>query len=116
MSSTDGPASAHEFPRPYTGEAETADTVSQPTGILNPGDVGRRVAVERRRQKLCRVETARRVRMSPGYLAYLEERPADPTVGTCIRLADALGIPVPALRGGGTSSLPVKATRCCILS
>ncbi|SEE72568.1 hypothetical protein SAMN05428938_8339 [Streptomyces sp. KS_5] len=100
------PGTAHEFSRPYTGEAETADTVSQPTGILNPGDVGRRVAVERRRQKLCRVETARRARMSPGYLAYLEERPADPTVGTLIRLADALGIPVTALRGGGIELPP----------
>ncbi|MGW4173793.1 pyridoxamine 5'-phosphate oxidase family protein [Streptomyces chartreusis] len=97
---------AHEFSRPSTDEEETAAAASQPTGTFNPGDIGRRVAVERRRKKLSRVETARRARMSPGYLAYLEERPADPTVATVIRLADALGIPVTALRGGGADLPP----------
>ncbi|MFD5856854.1 pyridoxamine 5'-phosphate oxidase family protein [Streptomyces chartreusis] len=100
------PGTSHEISRQYTGEAETADTASQPTGTSNPGDVGRHMAVERRRQKLSRGETARRARMSPGYLAYLEERPADPTVGTLIRLADALGVPVTALRGGGIDLPP----------
>jgi nitroimidazol reductase NimA-like FMN-containing flavoprotein (pyridoxamine 5'-phosphate oxidase superfamily) len=38
--------------------------------------------------------------MSPSYLEYLEERPADPSVATLIRLADALGTTVTSLRGG----------------
>ncbi|MFF3821489.1 pyridoxamine 5'-phosphate oxidase family protein [Streptomyces bluensis] len=72
----------------------------------NPGDIGRRVAAERRRQGLSREETARRARMSPEYLAYLEERPADPTVATVINLAAALGISPAVLRGGGADLPP----------
>jgi nitroimidazol reductase NimA-like FMN-containing flavoprotein (pyridoxamine 5'-phosphate oxidase superfamily) len=44
--------------------------------------------------------------MSPGYLAYLEERPADPTLATLVRLADALGTTVATLRGGGIDLPP----------
>ncbi|MFD9389495.1 pyridoxamine 5'-phosphate oxidase family protein [Streptomyces sp. NPDC060000] len=72
----------------------------------HPADIGRRVAVERRRRQLSREETARRARMSPGYLAYLEERPADPSMSTLIRLADALGTTVTTLRGGGLDLPP----------
>lgn len=100
------PGTVHEPSRPYTGEAEAVSAAAQPTGTPNPGDIGRRLAVERRRQKLSREETARRARMSPHYLAYLEEQPADPTVTTLIRLADALGTTVSALRGGGIDLPP----------
>ncbi|MEU1515603.1 DUF1918 domain-containing protein [Streptomyces sp. NPDC005811] len=75
-------------------------------GTADPGDLGRRVAAERRRRGLGLAETARRARMSPGYLAYLEEHPADPSVAALIRLADALGTTVAALRGGGTGLPP----------
>jgi nitroimidazol reductase NimA-like FMN-containing flavoprotein (pyridoxamine 5'-phosphate oxidase superfamily) len=44
--------------------------------------------------------------MAPEYLAYLEEQPADPSLGTLIRLADALGTSVTALRGGGIDLPP----------
>lgn len=50
---------------------------------------------------MTRTETARRARMAPDYLAYLEERQADPSLASLIRLADALGVSVEALRGGG---------------
>lgn len=88
------------------GDAGAAPGAAPPTGTPNPGDIGRRLAVERHRQRLSRGETARRARMSPDYLAYLEERPADPTVATLIRLADALGTTVAALRGGGIDLPP----------
>ncbi|MBX7553323.1 DUF1918 domain-containing protein [Streptomyces sp. NPDC004232] len=93
-------------PQPDAGEARGASAVAPPTGAAGPGDIGRRVAVERRRQGLSREETAGRARMSPDYLAYLEERPADPTFATLIRLADALGTSVAALRGGGMDLPP----------
>ncbi|MFJ6836775.1 DUF1918 domain-containing protein [Streptomyces sp. NPDC091209] len=67
----------------------------------NPGDIGRRLTAERERQGLTRTETARRARMAPDYLAYLEERHADPSLASLIRLADALGVSLEALRGGG---------------
>ncbi|GGW42224.1 DNA-binding protein [Streptomyces lucensis JCM 4490] len=92
--------------RPGTGGAADASRAAAPAGRADPGDIGRRVAAERRRQGLSREETARRARMSPDYLAYLEERPADLTPATVIRLADALGTTVAALRGAGTDLPP----------
>ncbi|MFE0252356.1 pyridoxamine 5'-phosphate oxidase family protein [Streptomyces sp. NPDC059010] len=99
------------FPGPdahvqHVGQAETVSEAGRPAGTPSPGDIGRRVAVERRRQRLGREETARRARMSPEYLKYLEERPADPTAATLIRLADALGTTVGTLRGGGVDLPP----------
>ncbi|WP_406411420.1 pyridoxamine 5'-phosphate oxidase family protein [Streptomyces sp. NBC_01614] len=88
------------------GDAGAAPGAAPPTRTPNPGDIGRRVAVERHRQRLSRGETARRARMSPDYLAYLEEQPADPTVATLIRLADALGTTVADLRGSGIDLPP----------
>ncbi|MEU0647688.1 DUF1918 domain-containing protein [Streptomyces umbrinus] len=72
----------------------------------DPGDIGRRVAAERTRLGLTRAETARRAGMAPEYLAYLEERTADPTVASLINLAAALGTSVEALRGGGLDVPP----------
>ncbi|MGW4754722.1 pyridoxamine 5'-phosphate oxidase family protein [Streptomyces chartreusis] len=96
----------HGPPGTDTSEAEPAPEAAPQAGAPNPGDVGRRVAVERRRHGLSRGEAARRARMSPDYLAYLEEHPADPTVATLIRLADALGTTVTALRGAGIDTPP----------
>ncbi|MEV6591379.1 pyridoxamine 5'-phosphate oxidase family protein [Streptomyces acidicola] len=92
--------------RPGTDEAEGVSGRHPSAEPPNPGDIGRRAAAERRRQGLSREETARRARMSPEYLAYLEEQPADPTVATVINLAAALGISPAALRGGGAGLPP----------
>ncbi|MGI5413681.1 pyridoxamine 5'-phosphate oxidase family protein [Streptomyces chartreusis] len=96
----------HGPPGTDTNEAEPVPDTAPQAGAPNPGDVGRRVAVERRRHGLSRGEAARRARMSPDYLAYLEEHPSDPTVATLIRLADALGTTVTALRGAGVDTPP----------
>lgn len=105
-----GPGSAHEPSRPRTeqpGGQRSAEARGTPLDRPpNPGDIGRRVATERTRQGLTREETARRARMAPEYLAYLEEHPADPTVASLIRLADALGTTTVALRGGGIDLPP----------
>ncbi|CAL9373549.1 DUF1918 domain-containing protein [Streptomyces sp. enrichment culture] len=77
-----------------------------PAGPPDPGDIGRRLAAERERQGLSREETARRARMAPDYLAYLEEHPGDPSTATLIRLAAALRTNVRALRGGGAGLPP----------
>jgi len=90
-----------------TGEqAGAGSDGTQPGKAPNSGDIGRRVAAERERQGLSLAETARRARMAPDYLAFLEERQADPSVATLIRLADALGTSVAALRGGGIDLPP----------
>lgn len=98
------PRTAREA-QPDTDEAAVPPAVP-PSGAADPGDIGRRVAAERRRQGISREETARRARMSISYLTYLEERPADPTFATLIGLADALGTTVAALRGGGIDLPP----------
>lgn len=100
-------ARIHHLGHGKPGDTHTlSDAEATPSATPRPGDIGRRVAVERGRQRLGREETARRARMSVGYLEYLEEQPADPSVATLIRLADALGTTVTALRGGDTDLPP----------
>jgi hypothetical protein len=101
------PGTGHVPSGRSTGQAEAATGVTAPRVTEpNPGDVGRRVAVERERRGLSRDETARRAAIAPDYLAYLEEHPADPSLATLIRLASALGTSVAALRGGGIDLPP----------
>ncbi|GAB2776708.1 pyridoxamine 5'-phosphate oxidase family protein [Streptomyces chlorus] len=95
------PGTAREPSRPPGAAGAGADS-----GAPHTGDLGRRVATERERQGLTRTETARRARMAPAYLAYLEEHQADPSLATLINLAGALNTTVQALRGGGTEMPP----------
>ncbi|MCP8707853.1 DUF1918 domain-containing protein [Streptomyces thermocarboxydus] len=85
---------------------DAAEQNAAAPGTPNPGDIGRRVAGERRRRGLSREETARRARISPQYLAYIEEQPAEPTTATLLALAGALGTTAAALRGGGVDRPP----------
>ncbi|WP_127361146.1 DUF1918 domain-containing protein [Actinacidiphila soli] len=101
-----GPGRPHELSRPGMDEVGAVSDRIPIDGASNPGDIGRRVAVERKRQGLTRAETARRARMAPDYLAYLEEHPADPSLASLISLAAALGTTVAALRGGGIDLPP----------
>ncbi|MFE9922493.1 pyridoxamine 5'-phosphate oxidase family protein [Streptomyces sp. NPDC005774] len=87
-------------------ETDAGAGAPSPAGAPDPGDIGRRVATERQRRGLSREETARRARMAPDYLAYLEEHPGDPSLATLIRLAAALGTSVQALRGSGIDLPP----------
>ncbi|MFD4760981.1 pyridoxamine 5'-phosphate oxidase family protein [Streptomyces sp. NPDC058439] len=100
------PDRSHEPARPGMAEAGAESARTRLDGAPNPGDIGRRVAMERERQGLSRAETARRARMAPEYLAYLEQQPADPSLASLISLADALGTTVAALRGGGIDLPP----------
>ncbi len=58
---------------------------------------------------MTRDELARRSGLSPGYLAYLEENPAEVTTGTLVRLAAALESTVSYLLGEGTGLPPGRA-------
>ncbi|WP_030736943.1 DUF1918 domain-containing protein [Streptomyces sp. NRRL S-31] len=101
-----GEPAAARAPVPDTHEAETVITVPRSAGAADPGAIGRRVGIERRRQGLSLVEAARRAVMSPDHLACLEDQPADPSPATLVRLADALGTTVAALRGGDMDRPP----------
>ncbi|MEU9794483.1 DUF1918 domain-containing protein [Streptomyces sparsogenes] len=102
----DGPGRPREPSRRGADEPGAVSVTIPLDEEPKPGDIGRRVVSERKRQGLTREETARRAGVAPSYLAYLEERPADPTLATLIRLAAALGTSVAALRGGGVDLPP----------
>lgn len=65
---------SREPSRPGLAEPGAESAGVRLDGAPNPGDIGLRVAMERERQGLSRAETARRARMAPDYLAYLEQR------------------------------------------
>ncbi|MBP2703931.1 pyridoxamine 5'-phosphate oxidase family protein [Microbispora sp. RL4-1S] len=73
-----------------------------------PGDLGRRVAYQRKRLGLTRQEVAERAGMAPGFVEYLEERPASLTEGSLLRLAYALETTVDELLGA-TADRPAGA-------
>lgn len=75
--------------------------------VANPGDLGRRVAARRQELGLSREEVAERAGMDPGYLEYLEERPATPPSASELdRLARALSTTRERLEGAGWTSPP----------
>ncbi|MBN0042761.1 DUF1918 domain-containing protein [Streptomyces actuosus] len=87
-------------PPPPLGTPEPGGRAAQ------PGDIGRRLAAARGRRGLGLAETARRARMSPDYLAYLESHAADPGMATLVRLADALGTTLIELQGADQDRPP----------
>ncbi|MFI2506999.1 pyridoxamine 5'-phosphate oxidase family protein [Streptomyces sp. NPDC018972] len=91
---------------PVTGDAAATGAADTEAVAGGPGDIGRRLAAARRRKGLGLEETARRARMSPAYLDYLETHPSDPGFGTLVRLADALGTTLLELQGGGRERPP----------
>ncbi|MFE7311592.1 helix-turn-helix domain-containing protein [Streptomyces sp. NPDC057555] len=83
-------------------------TTDQASGA-EPGrphsDLGRRVALRRQQLGLTREDVAARAAASPGYLQYIEEHAAEPSIGCLLRLAGALDTTVAELTGG-TADLP----------
>ncbi|ACZ87631.1 pyridoxamine 5'-phosphate oxidase family protein [Streptosporangium roseum] len=73
--------------------------------VTAPGDLGRRVAWRRKELRLSREQLAGRAGIDPGYLSYLEETAAAPTLDTVRKLATALNTNVEELLGG-TMGLP----------
>ncbi|MDF5754214.1 pyridoxamine 5'-phosphate oxidase family protein [Spongiactinospora sp. TRM90649] len=71
-----------------------------------PGDLGRRIAHRREALGLSREELAERAGLDPGYLTYLEERPARPSEDTLLRVARALDVTADRLLGGDAERAP----------
>jgi transcriptional regulator with XRE-family HTH domain len=71
-----------------------------------PGDIGRRVSARRTELGLSREALAERAGMDPGYIEYLEGRPATPTTDALNRLASALETTSECLLGGETGQPP----------
>ncbi|MFE3327055.1 pyridoxamine 5'-phosphate oxidase family protein [Streptomyces sp. NPDC059176] len=103
-------AATGRYPAPDEPAGRSGAPAQPPAGVPNPGDIGRRVASERKRRGLGLEETALRAGVATAYLAYLEEHPADPSPATLISLAAALGTSVSSLRGGGVDRPPDRGT------
>jgi transcriptional regulator with XRE-family HTH domain len=73
-------------------------------------ELGRRVASRRAALGLSREALGERCGADAHYIAYLEEHPAAPAVGTLIRLANALGTTVDDLTGANAAHAPGTAT------
>jgi transcriptional regulator with XRE-family HTH domain len=74
------------------------------------GDLGRRIADQRKRAGLSCEEAAARAGMAADYLEYLETSATpEPSRGALTRLADALGTTAAALGGAGLSQPPGQA-------
>ncbi|MFI1200797.1 helix-turn-helix domain-containing protein [Streptomyces sp. NPDC020883] len=63
-------------------------------------DLGRRTAMRREQLGLTREEVAARAAAAPGYIQYVEEHAAEPSIGFLLRLASALNTSVAELTGG----------------
>ncbi|MFJ2825568.1 helix-turn-helix domain-containing protein [Streptomyces toxytricini] len=72
-------------------------------------DLGRRLAARRASLGLSREELGRRCGADANYIAYLEEHAASPSIGTLIRVADALGVTVDDLTGASSDRPPGRA-------
>ncbi|UQA97007.1 helix-turn-helix domain-containing protein [Streptomyces halobius] len=81
------------------------ETGSGPASAPDYGDLGRRTAMRRAQLGLSRTEVAARAGAATGYLQYVEEHSATPSIGFLLRLADALDTTVAELIGG-TAELP----------
>ncbi|MFI0786299.1 helix-turn-helix domain-containing protein [Streptomyces lydicus] len=73
--------------------------------VRTRSDLGRRATLRRQQLGLTREEVAARAAASPGYLQYVEESAAEPSIGFMLRLAGALDTTVAELVGG-TEELP----------
>ncbi|MBW5480542.1 helix-turn-helix domain-containing protein [Streptomyces bambusae] len=85
----------------------TGSTRPQPSGET-PGrtDLGRRLAARRTELGLSREELGRRCGADGHYISYLEEHAASPSMGTLVRVADALGITLDDLTGASADRPP----------
>ncbi|MEO3812256.1 pyridoxamine 5'-phosphate oxidase family protein [Sphaerisporangium sp. B11E5] len=72
----------------------------------SPGDLGRRIAYQRRSLGLTRAQLAARAGMAPGFVTYLEEHAAPLSEGSLLRLAAALHTTADELLGGGLDRPP----------
>ena len=72
----------------------------------DPGDLSRRLTARRAELRLSLTQVAGRARVTPRYLEYLENFPAQPGPDTLRRLAAALRTTPPALLGAGGDAPP----------
>ncbi|MFB0627471.1 helix-turn-helix domain-containing protein [Streptomyces sp. AB3(2024)] len=85
-------------------------TAPEPTREVGHTDLGRRIAARRTELGLTRAEVGDRCGTDASYIAYLEERAANPSAGSLVRLADGLETTVAELTGATTDQPPGRGT------
>ncbi|MGZ9934990.1 helix-turn-helix domain-containing protein [Streptomyces sp. NC-S4] len=85
-------------------------TAPKPAQEVGHTDLGRRIAARRAQLGLTREQVGDRCGADASYIAYLEERAANPGRGSLARLADALGTTVAELTGATTDQPPGRGT------
>ncbi|MFJ7779378.1 helix-turn-helix domain-containing protein [Streptomyces yangpuensis] len=85
-------------------------TAPKPAQEVGHTDLGRRIAARRARLGLTREQVGDRCGADASYIAYLEERAANPGSGSLVRLADALGTTVAELTGATTDQPPGRGS------
>ncbi len=85
--------------------SEPAATTPSPDPT-RPGDIGRRIAYRRRELGLSRRQLAADAGVSPQYVRYVEEQPAEVEPGSLLRLAGALRTTTGDLLGGDADLPP----------
>ncbi|MFG2295853.1 helix-turn-helix domain-containing protein [Streptomyces sp. NPDC048603] len=78
-------------------------------GTTGRTDLGRRLAARRNALGLSRAELGRRCGADGHYIAYLEEHAAAPSIGTLVKVADALGLTVDDLTGASADRAPGRS-------
>ncbi|RAG87309.1 hypothetical protein DN069_01925 [Streptacidiphilus pinicola] len=87
----------------FAAASATARPAAEPSEAARhgrPGDPGRRITRRRRELGLSVAEVAQRAGMTPGFLDWVETRPAELAPGELARLAAALGTTRRELLGG----------------
>ncbi|MCX4960617.1 helix-turn-helix domain-containing protein [Streptomyces virginiae] len=85
-------------------------TAPKPAQDVGRTDLGRRIAARRAGLGLTREQVGERCGADASYIAYLEERAANPGAGSLLRLADALGTTVAELTGATVDQPPGRGT------
>ncbi|MFE6905559.1 helix-turn-helix domain-containing protein [Streptomyces erythrochromogenes] len=85
-------------------------TAPKPAHEVGHTDLGRRIAARRAQLGLTREQVGDRCGADASYIAYLEERAANPGSGSLVRLADALGTTVAELTGATTDQPPGRGS------
>ncbi|MFJ6479781.1 helix-turn-helix domain-containing protein [Streptomyces sp. NPDC091682] len=85
-------------------------TAPKPAQEVGHTDLGRRIAARRAQLGLTREQVGDRCGADASYIAYLEERAANPGSGSLVRLADALGTTVAELTGATTDQPPGRGS------
>ncbi|QNS02296.1 helix-turn-helix domain-containing protein [Streptomyces xanthii] len=100
----------HTGPQAAAEGTKTSTRESPATGVGGQSDLGRRLVARREALGLSREDLARLCGVDGNYIGYLEEHAASPSIGTLVRIADALGVTVDDLTGASSGHVQGRSS------